>query len=241
MIQSLGLFLRSMIRYISWLSVDISPTANLNDSITGILDSATITNKTVVPDISIPSSVKIRNENTYISSSYISATRVNLHPGSAQNLIGSFKINMSSNGVPVTNLSKIYIKLVGNKGNSFRLFYTGGVNNFSNVRYVGGDTNVKIIDNINQPLNNGENYFWVTTDMVGSNVSGDSILLQLDSFVLNNLKVNTTYLVSQNSLSYSNVIGGAYCTPEYEARGNILDSVRINNQKGATEVVGLYQ
>ena len=126
-----------------WLSVDISPTANLNDSITGILDSATITNKTVVPDISIPSSVKIRNENTYISSSYISATRVNLHPGSAQNLIGSFKINMSSNGVPVTNLSKIYIKLVGNKGNSFRLFYTGGVNNFSNVRYVGGDTNVK--------------------------------------------------------------------------------------------------
>ncbi|MCX8481117.1 MAG: GEVED domain-containing protein, partial [Sediminibacterium sp.] len=224
-----------------WLGVDISPTANLNDSITAILDSATITNKLLIPDITIPSWVKIRNENTYINSSYISATRVNLHPGSAQNLLGSFKINMSSTGVPVTKLSKIYVKLVGNKGNSFRVFYTGGVNNFSNQRYLSGDTNVKIsntvIDNINQPLNNGDNYFWVTTDMVGSNASGDSMLVQLDSFVLNNLKVNTTQLVSQNSLSYSNVIGAAYCTPAYKPVGNILDSVQINNQKGTREVV----
>lgn len=184
-----------------WIAYDMTPTANLNDTIDIRIDSLTAAGRTnLIPSNGNPVQYQlVKANNTYLSSTVIHPTgsrvvrvRQSFTPVLRVRIIGTntgaplrltqLNFNPAGGGNDVANIASARVFYTGNSAtfsnaNQFGATYTAGTN------VTGNQWNPFNIAGI-QELNSDTNYFWLAYDIQSSASSIDSVDADLTSFTL---------------------------------------------------------
>ncbi|MBU3662329.1 MAG: T9SS type A sorting domain-containing protein [Bacteroidetes bacterium] len=233
-----------------WLAYDVSFTAANNNVLDAIFDSAQVYTNWVQPIVANPTgNVLISSPVTYVNSSAAHMELSMVETGSTNNRMLRVMVRMSSAGAPVS-ATQINLDAAGGGNDTAnianaKVFFTGNSpvfattsqfgSNFVQTAPTGASWGTFNITGL-ATLNPDTNYFWVTYDIKGAAVLGDSVDVSCTGITV--AGVNQTPTVT--SLAGNRKIRQPYCTTgaQFTGDGEILNVTlsTLNNTTTCTSV-----
>jgi hypothetical protein len=233
-----------------WLAYDVSFTAANNNVLDAIFDSALVYNNWIKPLVANPTgNVLISTPVTYVSSSAAHMELSMVESGSTNNRMLRVMVRMSSAGAPVS-ATQINLDAAGGGNDTSnianaKVFFTGNSpvfatttqfgSNFVQTAPTGASWGTFNITGL-ATLNPDTNYFWVTYDIKGAAVLGDSVDVSCTGITV--AGVNQTPSIT--SPSGNRKIRQPYCpaTAQFPGDGELLNVTlsTLNNTTTCTSV-----
>jgi hypothetical protein len=233
-----------------WLAYDVSFTAANNNVLDAIFDSALVYNNWIKPLVANPTgNVLISTPVTYVSSSAAHMELSMVETGSTNNRMLRVMVRMSSAGAPVS-ATQINLDAAGGGNDTSnianaKVFFTGNSpvfatttqfgSNFVQTAPTGASWGTFNITGL-ATLNPDTNYFWVTYDIKGAAVLGDSVDVSCTGITV--AGVNQTPSIT--SPSGNRKIRQPYCpaAAQFPGDGELLNVTlsTLNNTTTCTSV-----
>jgi len=233
-----------------WLAYDVATTAANTNVLDATFDSANVYGNWVVPISSNPTgNVLISTPMTYVGSDVSHPDAGMVETGSTNNRMLRIMVRMSSAGAPVT-LTQLNLNTNGGGNdtsniNNLKVYYTGTNPIFSTTNQF-GSTFVQTTPtgaswgafNISGlvTLANDTNYFWVTYDIKGSAIVGDSVDAECTGLTIGGVSQTP----STTAPAGSRKIRVPYCTSaaQFAGDGELLNVTvgTLNNTSNCTTV-----
>ncbi len=191
-----------------WLTYDVAVTAANNNVLDARLDSINVINSWYMPSNGNPvGNLIVSTPVTYVSSTAEHTELETVESSSVNNRMLRVMVRMSSSGAPVT-VSQLNLNAAGGGNDTAnianaKVFYTGNNPNFSANNQFGSTflqttpTGSKwgtffITGNVN--IGPDTNYFWVTYDIKGSALLGDSVDIACQGIIIAGVNQTPTVL-----------------------------------------------
>jgi hypothetical protein len=231
-----------------WLAYDVATTAANNNVLDATFDSANVYGNWVVPAASNPTgNVVIATPMTFVGSDVSHPDAGMVETGSTNNRMLRIRVRMSSTGAPVS-LTQLNLNTNGGGNdtsniNNVKVFYTGTSATYATTNQF-GSTFVQTTPtgaswgafNINGlvSLANDTNYFWVTYDIKGTAIVGDSVDAELTGMTIGGVSQTP----SNTAPAGNRKIRVPYCTSaaQFAGDGEILNVTvgTLNNTSNCT-------
>jgi hypothetical protein len=214
-----------------WLVYDVNSAATNGNLLDARLDSIEVNGTYRTPTTGAPAgSLVVSAPMTYLSSVITQSPTAFLGQGTANNHILSIRVATSATGSAV-NLTQFDFSSFGTTSltniKNIKVWYTGSDSLFSTTTQLGStlaslsSSSFSIIGN--QPIINGNNYFWLSYDIdsfatIGNDVDAECLTLYIDGAPL----IPTTNITSGTLKIRAN-----YCVPDYST--GCADGDFVNN------------
>ncbi|MFY7885570.1 MAG: beta strand repeat-containing protein, partial [Dolichospermum sp.] len=200
-----------------WLAYDVATGAANGNFLDATFDSINAFGAYYVPSASNPSgNLVVSTPMTYNSSDVIHPVLSKVETNSTNNQMLRIVVNTGATGAPI-NVTQLNLSTNGGGIDTsniagIKVWYTGSSNTFAAVNQFGttyvptasGSYSVSGA----QPLVNGANYFWVTYDIKGTAILGDSVDAELASMVI----AGVTQVPTTTAPAGRREIRAPYCT-----------------------------
>ncbi len=234
-----------------WLAYDISGSATLTNVLDARFDSIHVLGSNYTSLVSNPAgNITIDAEMTYVSSDADHPQLFSIGAGTSNNQMLKIMVVMSSMG-SVTQASQFNLNTAGSispltNTDSVIVWYTGSNSSFSSPTFFGGVGAQSGAFSINgsQNLLNDTNYFWVTYNVPLTATLGDSLDMEITSFVIagNPQTPSTTAPAGDRKIRVN------YCIPTYtngKTDGDLISNISIAgttlaNNSGTAQVNPAY-
>lgn len=204
-----------------WIAYDVSPAANVNDTLDVRIDSMLVAGSYSIPTPNNPAQyLVIKTPMTYVSSTVTHPNLSRVAQGSRNIQVLKINVVTSPTGGPV-QLTQFNLSTIGGGADTLnidnvKIFYTGNTNAFDSINQFGltynGNNGTALtwppyaVNGI-QPLSNGNNYFWVTYNLKATAVVFDSVDATLASFDIGGITQTPTTPTTNGNI----VIRAPYC------------------------------